>query len=110
MSLSVFLCDAAAGQQGNIYQTLIVVGVGVALFYLLLIRPEQKRRKAMETLRSSLKKGDKVLAVGIIGTVWRVSKEEIILLTAGETKISVLPEAITQVLPETTDSTTPPQA
>ena len=105
------LCDAAAAPQNNFYQTLMVIGLGIVLFYFLLIRPEQKRRKQMEALRSSLKKGDRVLAVGIIGIVWRVSKEEVILLSAGETKIAVLPEAITQVLTPPTDAIleTPPQ-
>lgn len=35
-----------------------------ALFYFLLIRPQQKRQKAVQTMQSELKKGDKVVTIG----------------------------------------------
>lgn len=98
MDLHLFLADAApAAQQGNIYQTVLLIVVAVLFFYFMLIRPEQKRRKQMEEMRKSLKKGDKVTAMGIMGEVWRISKDEIVIITAGETKIAFMPEAITQV-------------
>ena len=40
------------------------------LFYFLLIRPQQKRQKAVKQMQSSLKKGDKVVTIGgLHGTV-----------------------------------------
>ena len=36
----------------------------LAVFYFLMIRPENKRKKAAEQMRNSLKKGDKVQLVG----------------------------------------------
>jgi len=34
------------------------------LFYFLLIRPQQKRQKAVATMQSELQKGDKVVTIG----------------------------------------------
>lgn len=35
-----------------------------ALFYFLLIRPQQKRQKAVQQMQSDLKKGDRVVTIG----------------------------------------------
>jgi preprotein translocase subunit YajC len=34
------------------------------LFYFLLIRPQQKRQKSVQSMQSSLKKGDKIVTIG----------------------------------------------
>ena len=34
------------------------------LFYFLLIRPQQKRQRAVRDMQSSLKKGDKIVTIG----------------------------------------------
>ncbi len=34
------------------------------LFYFLLIRPQQKRQKAVKTMQSDLQKGDKIVTIG----------------------------------------------
>jgi preprotein translocase subunit YajC len=40
------------------------------IFYFLLIRPQQKRQKAVQTMQSSLKKGDKIVTIGgLHGTI-----------------------------------------
>ena len=52
--------NAQAASGGNISQLVIMVGVAIAFFYFILYRPEQKRRKKAEQMRSSIKKGDKV--------------------------------------------------
>jgi preprotein translocase subunit YajC len=35
-----------------------------ALFYFLLIRPQQKRQKAVQQMQSDLKKGDRIVTIG----------------------------------------------
>ena len=53
------------------------------LFYFMLIRPENKRKKAAEELRNSLKKGDKVTTIGgIVGTIVQVNDATIIIETS----------------------------
>jgi len=71
--------------------------VALLFFYFILWRPEQKRRKAIETKRSGMKKGDRVTAMGIIGTVHNVSDQTVILKMHDGAKLEFLKQAITEV-------------
>lgn len=89
--------DMPPRDQG-IWQTLIMIGVAMVFFYFILWRPEQKRRKLMEQQRSEMKKGDKVTAMGIIGTVNKINDQTVILNMVDGSKIEVLKGAITEVI------------
>lgn len=93
--------DALSPRDQGMYQTLIMIAIALLFFYFILWRPEQKRRKIIEQQRSSLKKGDRVTAVGIIGTVLRVQEQTVILKMYDGAKIEVVKGAITDVLPGT---------
>jgi preprotein translocase subunit YajC len=88
----------------SLWQTFVMIGVALAFFYLILWRPEQKRRKAMDEQRDTLKKGDKVIAMGIIGTVVRVGEQTVILKMYDGAKIEFFKSAITDVLSDTEGS------
>lgn len=88
-----------ARQGGNMVQTVVMIGVAVLFFYFILLRPEQKRRKAMEKVRSTLKKGDRVTAMGLIGTVYKIQDNSVILSMVDGAKVEVLKAAITEVQP-----------
>lgn len=90
-------------EPGSYWQTLIMIGIAILFFYFILWRPEQKRRKVMDKQRSSLKKGDRVTAMGIVGTVVRVQPESptLILKMFDGAKIEMLKAAITEVHPAT---------
>ena len=88
---------ADALRDPNLWQTLMMLGVAIVFFYFILWRPEKKRRKAMETKRSSLKKGDTVTAMGIIGEVDQIEETAVILKMIDGAKIKVLKAAITEV-------------
>lgn len=96
---ALFAEEGAAGgrQSGGVYQTLIMIGIAVLFFYFILWRPERKRRKKMEEQRASLKKGDKVTAMGIIGTVDRMTEQTVILKMVDGAKIEILKAAINDV-------------
>lgn len=85
----------------SLWQTLIMVGIAFLFFYVILWRPEQKRRKALEEQRSAMKKGDRVVAMGIIGTVVRVGEQTVILKMYDGAKLEFYKAAITDILPET---------
>jgi preprotein translocase subunit YajC len=87
----------ASSQQGFV-QTLVMIGIAVLFFYVILWRPEQKRRKALEDQRSKLKKGDRVTAMGIIGTVDKVESDTVVLKMLDGNKIEMLAAAITDVI------------
>ena len=58
--------SAATGATGGgLSSSLLMIIVMVVVFYFLLIRPENKRKKEAESMRSSLKKGD-YIAIGEI--------------------------------------------
>ena len=90
---------APSSGQGSMVQTLIMIAVALAFFYFILWRPEQKRRKAMEQVRTSLKKGDKITAMGIIGTVIKVQETTVIVSLYEGAKMELLKAAITDVKP-----------
>lgn len=100
-SASLFAEDtevAPPRDQGQ-WMSLIMLALAFVFIYLILWRPEQKRRKAMEEQRNSLKKGDRVTAVGLIGTVLRVQEHTVILKMYDGSKIEVLKAAINDVTP-----------
>lgn len=82
-------------------QTAIMIAIAMVFFYFILWRPEQKRRKAQEAQRNSLQKGDRVTAVGIIGTVEKIQENTVILKMYDGSKIEVVKGAITDILPAT---------
>lgn len=88
----------------SFWQTLVMIGIAFLFFYVILWRPEQKRRKALEEQRSALKKGDRVAAMGIIGTVVRVGEQTVILKMHDGAKLEFYKAAITDILPESEES------
>jgi preprotein translocase subunit YajC len=78
----------------------IYIVVFLGLIYLVGIRPQQKRRKELESIMSRLKAGDEVVTVsGIYGTVTEVEDGETILLEIAEdTDIRVAKAAVARVI------------
>lgn len=100
LSASLFAEEAApAGRQQSMWQTLMMIGIALLFFYMILWRPEQKRRKKMQQQRSSMSKGDRVTAMGIVGTLVSVEKDTVILKMVDGAKIEVLTAAISDVKP-----------
>ena len=77
-----FLTDAASAGMGS---TVIMLVLMVAVFYFMLIRPENKRKKEAEQMRSSVKKGDQITTIGgIVGTVVDVKENNIVVETSAD--------------------------
>ena len=84
-----FLADAAAGAEvpagGGLGTTVIMLLVMVGVFYFMLIRPENKRKKEAEQMRSSIKTGDKITTIGgITGTVVNVKDDKFVIETGAD--------------------------
>ena len=74
----------AAGGAGMGSSIIMLVAM-LAIFYFMLIRPENKRKKEAENMRSSVKTGDKITTIGgIIGTVVNVKDEKIVIETGAD--------------------------
>ena len=77
--------DAQAAGLGGLVGMLPMLLIMVALFYFMLIRPENKRKKEAEQLRSSMKNGDKVTTIGgITGTVVDVKSDKFVIETGAD--------------------------
>lgn len=64
---------------------IIMLVVMVAIFYFMLIRPENKRKKEAEQTRNSVKVGDQVTTIGgIIGTVVSVKDDKFVMETSAD--------------------------
>ena len=97
-SSSLLFADEAVGSQSTGYMSsLIMILLAVVFFYFILWRPEQKRRKSQQKQRESLKVGDRVTAMGILGTIDKIEENTIILKTYDDSKIEMLKAAITDV-------------
>ena len=77
-----FLSAAPAGGMGT---TVIMMVAMLALMYFMLIRPENKRKKEAEEMRSALKAGDEVTTIGgVTGTVVDVKENKFVLETSAD--------------------------
>ncbi|MBE6959232.1 MAG: preprotein translocase subunit YajC [Ruminococcaceae bacterium] len=64
---------------------ILMLVIMVAIFYFMLIRPENKRKKEAEQLRSSIKVGDKITTIGgIVGTVVDVKSDKFVMETGAD--------------------------
>lgn len=97
--MTLFAQATTANESGGLMQTFIMIALALVFFYFILWRPEQKRRKAGEKMRSALKKGDRVTAMGIIGKVDKIQETTVILKMVDGSKIEFLKAAISDVQP-----------
>jgi preprotein translocase subunit YajC len=77
------------------------MGLMIAIFYVLLIRPQQKREKQRKAMLGEIKTNDRVVfSGGIIGTVTNVKEKVFIIRIADKpvVKIEVARAAVSQVL------------
>lgn len=79
----------AAGAQGGLLQLAMPIVLMFAVFYFLLIRPQQKRAKQHRAMLSALQKGDYVLTSGgLLGRIVEV-ENDILTLDLGDSKVRV---------------------
>jgi len=84
----MWLAEPASGG-GNIWITLAPFILMFAIFYFLLIRPQQKKSKQRGSMLNSLKKGDKVVTVGgLHGTIAEISDDTVVLKVNDVTKLT----------------------
>lgn len=104
--MSFLISDAVAAttnQQGDGMYSMLMVGVIFALFYFMLIRPQNQKLKAQRSMVASLSKGDEVImSGGIIGKITHLDEQYMKLLIAEGCEISAQRQSVTTVLPKGT--------
>jgi preprotein translocase subunit YajC len=81
MELLLAMAPQQGGQGGSgMIGTLIMFGAIFAIFYFMIIRPQQKKAKEREKLLSAVQKGDKVvLSSGLYGTVAGLEEKTVLM-------------------------------
>ncbi|MDD5913515.1 MAG: preprotein translocase subunit YajC [Hominicoprocola sp.] len=63
--------------------SIMLIVIMIAVFYFMIIRPENKRKKRAEEMRNSLKKGERVTTIGgMVGRVVQVNDTTIVFETS----------------------------
>ena len=82
-------------QMGAFLPLILIFGV----FYLLLIRPQQKKVKLHREMINNLKRGDKIITSGgIVGTITKVNDNKELLVQISEnTEIKIAPGMVSEL-------------
>lgn len=87
------------GGGGGMISTLIMFGAIFAIFYFMIIRPQQKRQKEHQKMLDALQKGDKVImAGGIHGTIAGIEDKTVLVDVGNNVKIKFERSSITSVV------------
>ena len=79
-----------AGGEGGGFGAFIPLILMFAIFYFLLIRPQQKKAKAHKQLLSSIKKGDRVISSGgLHGVVTGLTDDVVTMEIAPKVRVKV---------------------
>lgn len=112
MLISPAYAQAAGGNLFGDYIQFLPLVLIFGVFYVMLIRPQQQRQKALKGAQSALRRGDRVVtAGGILATVQRVKEgsEEVEVDIAPNVRVTVLRDTITSVLkPAVANDSKPP--
>lgn len=86
-------------------QGLLPIIIMFAIFYFLLIRPQQKRTKTRNQMLSTLKKGDKIVTIGgVHGTIQEIHDNTIVVRIAHNVNVTYDRGAINSVVSSSTTS------
>ena len=88
---------APAGGDAAVWGNFIPIIAMLAIFYFLLIRPQQKRAKEHKAMISALKRGDEVVTAG--GVYGRVTEtgDDYVMLDLGSTEVKVSRSSVSAV-------------
>jgi preprotein translocase subunit YajC len=88
--------DASA--TGSMLSTIIMFGAVFAIFYFMIIRPQNKKQKAMQKMIEAVKKGDRVVTIGgIHGTVQSVKEKTVVIKVDDSSRIEFSKSAVASV-------------
>ena len=89
---------ASASASGSLIGSLLPFLLIIVIFYLFLIRPQNKKQKETQKMLDALKKGDKVITIGgIHGTVSSVKENTVIVKVDDDCKLEFNRTAISSV-------------
>jgi preprotein translocase subunit YajC len=103
--LNAIVLAADPGLGGAFGQILFFIGPIFAIWYFLVIRPQQQQRRKVQDMLDGLKTGDRVLTSGgIYGTVVAFNNGIVQLEVAKQVKVDVARSAITALATNDTEA------
>ena len=100
--MEILIAMAPQGGDGggrSLVSTLIMFGAIFAIFYFMIIRPQQKRAKEREKLLSNIEKGDKIVTSGgVHATIVGIEEKTVLIEIAPNVKVKVERSAIGSVI------------
>ncbi|HKO41804.1 MAG TPA: preprotein translocase subunit YajC [Pyrinomonadaceae bacterium] len=90
--LSLFIMfQSGWGSLTGFLPILLIIGV----FYVMLIRPQQKRQRELQEMISTLKTGDRVVTTGgVIGTITSVKDTSLLIRSADKSILEIARSAV----------------
>ncbi len=90
---------SGGAQQGNWLTTLLPLAVIFAIFYFLMIRPQQKQQKKHREMLEAVKKGDRVVTRGgIHGIVHGIADNVLTVEIADNVRVKMNREAVAAIV------------
>ena len=97
MTTLLMFLQSGLGALGGLLPMLLIIGV----FYILLIRPQQKRQRELQETISQLKAGDRVVTTGgIIGTITTVRDTSLLIRSADKSILEIARSAVAGIQEE----------
>src|SRR6195256_2192281 len=91
MTTLLIMFQGGLGALGGLVPMLLIIGV----FYVLLIRPQQKRQRELQQTISQLKAGDKVITTGgVIGIITTVRDTSLLIRSADKSILEISRTAV----------------
>ena len=101
--IPVAYAQAGGVSAGGQYGPALMMVVFVAIFYFLLIRPQQKKAKEHQNMITKLSNGDEVVtAGGVLGRITDVGEAFVTLEVADGVRMKVQKGQVTQLMPKGT--------
>jgi preprotein translocase subunit YajC len=97
MTTLLLIFHSGLGALGGLLPMLLIIGV----FYMLLIRPQQKRQKDLQETIAQLKAGDRVVTTGgVIGTITTVRDTSFLIRSAEKSILEIARSAVAGIQEE----------
>ena len=91
-----------SGGSGSILTMVLPLVILLAVMYFLLIRPQKKREKEINAMRSSVQVGDEIVTIGgICGRIVKTKEESLVIqVGADKVKFEIMRWAVSKVVEE----------
>ena len=88
-----------SGANGNLISQMIILVVFIVLMYFILIKPQKKKDKEVQDMRSSLQVGDEIVTIGgICGRIVKTKEDSVVIqVGADKSKFEIKKWAVSTV-------------